>query len=379
MRLRRAPSCVRRHISSGTLKPRFQRRLRGPKLAPKLVLGALLVTSSASAAEAPPDAAPVIVLQPTTASAALRRSLARIRNELSADQFHVILAESVGAIDPPAVIESAARDPAGGTVLALFGDPETGVAELCVVQRSGRRVAVRRATVAVDDPERMPEALSARALELLRASALELAIDSEGARRSQAAPEPNRTIETAAHPGLSVAAAEDAAVVVDMGVGMLHSIDGPPPAVIPVGRIRARVWSWLGARLSVAGLGSRPRVDSRYGSATLSQSLALFELAGGFRSGKRVRLAASLGAGALNVSVAGIGAGRYEGRDSQRWSAAFGGGLGVTFAIGPRAALATELQALVASPHPIVRFVDTPVATVGYPSLLLTVGLQVML
>ncbi len=132
-------------------------------------------------------------------------------------------------------------------------------------------------------------------------------------------------------------------------------------------------WPW-----SVAGLGSRPRVDSRYGSATLSQSLALLELAG-VRSGKRVRLAASLGVGALDVSVAGIGAAPYEGRDSQRLSAAFGGGLGVAFAIGSRAALATEIQALVASPHPIVRFVDTPAATVGYPSLLLTVTLQVML
>jgi hypothetical protein len=373
------PSCARRKISSGTLKLRSQRRLRGPGFTPKFVVGALLLASSAAAAEAAPDAAPVIVLQPTTASGALRRSLARIRNELSADQFHVILAESSAATGPQAVIESAARDPAGGTVLALFGDPETGVAELCVVHRAGRRLAVRRATVAVDDPERMPEALSTRALELLRATALELAIDSEGARRLQAAPEPNRTIEAAAHPAAPAAPAEDAAVAVDMGVAMLHSIDGPPPAVIPVARIRVHVWSRLAARLSVAGLGTRPRVDSRYGSATLSQSLALLELAGGFRSGKRVRLGASLGAGALNVSVAGIGAAPYEGRDPQRWSAAFGGGVGVAFAIGSRAALATEIQAVVASPHPVVRFVDTRAATVGYPSLLLTVTLQVML
>src|SRR4051812_38473094 len=359
--MRRTPWCARRKvsekisrkISSGTLKAPSQRRLRGPKLAAKLVLGGLLFASSVAAAAAAPDAAPVIVLQPTTASAALRRSLARIRNELSADQFHVILAEPSAITDPEAVIESAAGEPAGGTVLALFGDPETGVAELCVVQRAGRRLAVRRATVAVDDPERMPEALSTRALELLRATALELAIDSEGARRLQAAAQPN--LEATAQPAAAAADAEDAAVAVDMGVGMLHSIDGPPPAVIPVGRIRVRVWNWLAARVTVAGLGSRPRVDSRYGSATLSQSLALFELAGGFRSGKRVRLGASLGAGALNVSIAGIGAAPYEGRDSQRWSAAFGGGLGVAFAIGSRAALATELQALVASPHPIVR------------------------
>ena len=64
-----------------------------------------------------------------------------------------------------------------GTVLVVFGDPETGQAELCVVRRAARRTAVRRATVVVDDPERMPEALAARALELLRATALELSIE----------------------------------------------------------------------------------------------------------------------------------------------------------------------------------------------------------
>jgi hypothetical protein len=362
-------SCARHTSSSGTVKRRSQRRLRGPKLAPGWVLGALLLAASAA------DAAPVIVLQPTTASAALRRSLARIRDELSADKFHVILAESSAA--PGAIIEKAARDTADGTVLALFGDPGTGVAELCVVQQAGRRLAVRRATVTVDDPERMPEALSARALELLQATALELAIDSENAGPRQAPAAPNRTIEPPAHPAAPPAAAEDDAVAVDLGLGMLHSIQGPPPAVIPVGRIRLRVSSWLAARVSVAGLGSRPHVDSRYGSATLSQSLALLELAGGFRSGTRVRVTASVGAGALNVNVAGIGAAPYEGREPQRWSAIFGGGLGVALALGPRAAVATELQALVASPHPVVRFVDTRAATIGYPALLLALTLQV--
>jgi len=372
------PSCARHNISNATLKPRSQGLLRGPPLAARVVLAAALAASSGAAAEVALDAGPVIVLQPTTASSALRRSLARIRNELSADQFQVILADSGAAVDPAAIIESAGEEPMGGAVLAVFGDPETGVAELCVVQRAGRRVAVRRATVTVDDPERMPEALSARALELLRASALELAIGGETARPRRAPPEPNRVVEAAARPAAPVAPAEDGAVAVEMGLGILHSIDGPPPAVIPVGRTRVHVWSWLAARATVAGLGTRPRVDSRYGSATVSQSLALLELAGAFRSGKRVRLAASLGAGAVHVSVAGVGAGRYEGRDSQRWSAAFGGGLGVAFAIGSRAALTTEIQAMVASPHPIVRFVDAAVATVGYPSFLLTATLQVM-
>ena len=90
-----------------------------------------------------------------------------------------------------------------------------------------------------------------------------------------------------------------------------------------------------------------------------------------------IRPIVSLGAGALNVAVVGTGAAPYEGREPQRWSAAFDGGVGVAFAVGSRAALVTELHALLASPHPVVRFVDTRAATIGYPSLILTLALQV--
>ena len=72
------------------------------------------------------------------------------------------------------------------------------------------------------------------------------------------------------------------------------------------------------------------------------------------------------------MAVVGTGAAPYEGREPQRWSAAFDGGVGVAFAIGSRTALVTELHALVASPHPVVRFADTRAATIGYPSVILS-------
>jgi hypothetical protein len=86
---------------------------------------------------------------------------------------------------------------------------------------------------------------------------------------------------------------------------------------------------------------------------------------------------ASVGAGVLNVAVAGTGAAPYESREPQRWSAAFDAGVGVAFAVGSHAALVTEAHALVASPHPVVRFVDTRAATIGYPSVMVTLALRV--
>ena len=345
----------------------------------------LLVTLrwSSAAADTTTAAETVIVLQPTTASPAVRRSLARIRDELAADRFRVFVADASTGGDPQTAVAGAARDADGdadtGTILTLFGDPDAGRAELCVVRRSARRVAVRRAVVVVDDPERMPEALATRALELLRATALELSLDSEQAPRAQRTSDARREAVMPATLAAPAAAPEIPAVVATMGVAVWTSVAGPPAAVAPVARVALRLSDWLWARGSVAGLGSRPRVDTADGSATLSQSVALAELAAVFRSDKRIRLTASLGAGALHLAVVGTGTAPYEGREPQQWSAAFDAGLGAACAIGSRAALVTELHALIASPHPVVRFVDARAATIGYPSVIWTLALAVAL
>ena len=338
----------------------------------------LVLEGSGASAQAAPAAETVILLQPSTASLAARRSLARIRDELSADRFDVIVADSNTAGDPGAVIEdAAARLAEAGTVIVMFGDPESGQAELCVVRRTTRRTAVRRATVTVDDPERIPELLAKRALELLRATALELSLEIEPPPRAEKLVEPrpqpgmpSSSIPPAPTPGSAI-------VVVDMGVGMWTSVDGPPPAWAPVGRVGLHLYEWAWARVSIAGFGSRPRVDTTYGSAWLSQTMALLECAAIFRHDKRVRPTVSLGAGALEVEIVGTGAAPYEGRETQRWSAALDGGVGVAFAVGSHAAVATELHALLASPHPVIHFVDMRAGTVGYPSLILTLALRV--
>jgi hypothetical protein len=339
----------------------------------------LMFDGSGAAAEPARGAERVILLQPTTASPAMRRSLARIRDELSADRFQVVLTDSSTTDDPGAVIESAGRDTDHETTLALFGDPATGQAELCVVQRAARRAAVRQTTVVVDDPERMPEALATRALELLRATALELSIAIDRAPRPRESPERHLEAANPPRPSPRAPAPEAPVVLVDMGLGVWKSVDGPPPAVTPVGRVALRLSERIQARVSVAGLGSRPDIQTAYGSATISQTIALLEFAAVPRLDKRVHMTLSFGAGVLNVAVAGTGAAPYEGRSAQQWSAAFDGGAGVALAVASHVALVSELHALLASPHPVVRFVDSRATTVGYPTLMFTLTLQVAL
>ena len=349
---------------------------RRRRLGPVLLL--LTLNASVAVAETTPTAETVILLQPTTASPVVRRCLARIRDELAADRFRVVLAESGAVSEPGTVIENPARSGDDGTTLALFGDPQAGEAELSIVRRAAGRTAVRWATVVIDDPDRMEDVLAARALELLRATALELSIGNTRAPPPQKPPEPGPPVEVRS-PAPAAVVREAPTVMATMGVAIWSGLEGPPAAVMPVGRIGVRLTDWAWARVSAAGLGSRPRVDAASGSATVSQNVALAELAVVFRPGRRLQPMLSLGAGVLDVAVVGTGTAPYEGREPQRWSAAFDAGAGVALAVWSRASLVTEVHGLIASPHPVVRFANTPAATIGYPSLIYTLALQVEL
>ena len=68
---------------------------------------------------------------------------------------------------------------------------------------------------------------------------------------------------------------------------------------------------------------------------------------------------------------------RNRGREAQKWSATIDAGLGIALGVAAHWAVATELHALVASPHPVVRFIDARAATIGYPSMIATLALQV--
>jgi hypothetical protein len=86
----------------------------------------------------------------------------------------------------------------------------------------------------------------------------------------------------------------------------------------------------------------------------------------------------SLGGGLLHVGISGSGTAPYVGQSAERWSASVDGGVGLALAVRSRAAVVAELHCLLASPHPSIRFMESVPARIGYPSLMLTLALQVM-
>jgi hypothetical protein len=314
----------------------------------------------------------VILLEPSDASPAATQSLQRIKDEVAADRFDVVVATADTAAGAVPSTWGSGR----GALIVLFGDPKTGRAELCVVSRTNEHTAVRRAVV-VDAPEKMPEVLASRALELLRATALELSVDAAvtAARPEQARPTPSdaqRATPTAAP------REESASVSVDTGLVIIQSLKGPPPSLAPQLRLGLRLGTWVELRTSVAALGTRPRVETRYGSASVSQSFLLLELATRLPNRGALRPVASLGGGLLHVGISGEGVPPYVRHNGERWSAAIDAGVGVALALRSRSAAVAEVHCLLASPHPSIRFIDSVPATIGYPSLILTLALEVL-
>jgi hypothetical protein len=328
-----------------------------------VILGAVVLSS------APARAASglVILLQSNTASPGQRRCLTRIREELVAGGFEVAVVDSGPQLDPISIAGAIERQRGSVATMALLGDPELGPSELWILDRVGARAEVRRITATTSDPTHVPEVLAIRTIELLRASALKLLMESNQPPPPEASP-PSSTASVT----VGLVRERPEAVGLEAGLAVLESVGGPGPAAIPVGRLRLALLGPLFARLTLAGLGTRPRVTTPLGTTDIGQNLGLVEIGAVFRRHRRLNPVVTVGAGVLYVRSDGDGVYPYQGIEDSRWTALVDGGLGFVALLEARVALTFEIHASLAAPHPLVRFSGTDAATIGRPALLAT-------
>jgi hypothetical protein len=324
-------------------------------------LAALAATAAATAAwAAAGPSGQVVVLEPAGASQIARHCLTRIREELTAGGFEVSSLDPGPRRDPVSLARSMEAQAGAVAVIALSGDPGQPGAELWILDRVGATPEVRRVPASSEDPERLPEVLAIRTSEVLKASALKLLVE---ATPPAAAPAAVRSTPIA-----TTSPAGPPAFGLEAGISVVDSVGGPGPAALPLARARLRLGDWLSARLTIAALGSRPRVHAMVGSAAVAQSFGMAELA--LRPGGRFRPVLTVGAGALHVESSGEGVSPYQGVEDARWVAALDAGAGVLASFGRNFSATFELHALLAAPRPTVRFDGVDRATIGFPAIL---------
>ncbi|AUX42101.1 uncharacterized protein SOCE26_035280 [Sorangium cellulosum] len=333
---------------------------------------ALLLCLCAASPAAAAEPARVVLVRPSAADPSISEALIRIRGELVADGFDVELLDSHSASTPLPAMDDAGQLAGSAALIGLFLAPDGQSAELWVVDPLTHKTLVRRIDTRGEAQEHIAEVLAVRAVELLRASLLELLMSSRRPAAPAAAPPPPREVSPQVPPRAARPPDPPRRSMwgVELGGGLLVSPGGVGPALLPVARLRFAPLGPIEGRLSFAGLGTAPRVAGPQGSATVQQRFGLVELAALPWPELRLRPRFSAGLGALHVAVDGEASWPYRGVRSAQWAFAADAGAGVELGIMRRLDVVAEVHALVAHPYPVVRFVETEAARGARPALL---------
>ena len=338
-----------------------------------ILIGLLLGARRAGARTEPQAPPKVILVRPPAAPASVSEALVRLRGELLAAGFDAEVIElSLGA-DVRASLERVAPAASGSAtaLVAVVASADPGSAELWVIDRVTGKTVVRRVNAGAADPSRMAEVLAVRAVELLRASFLELAIDNAPGADAPAPPPPvvarwaTETLEEA-----------DWSWAIEAGAGTADAVGGPWNVVLSVARLERAFGSRFCARVTFAGLGTSTHVAIPTGYVGLTQTALLLEGVVRFRHGRRLEPIVSVGGGTLRLGADSHAGAPYEALSGARWAAAVDAGAGLRFPLSRhRFELAVEAHALFAQPYPSARFVDAEIARAGRPSLIGSVTL----
>jgi hypothetical protein len=328
------------------------------------LLTALLWTTSSLAAT-------VVLVRSANPTPGMSEALVRIHGELMSAGFAVEIA--AGAIAEGSDGESrnwlellAARRGADA-VVAMLGDRSPDSVEVWVVDKVTGKSVVRQVPFRPLSAKG-PETLAIQAVELLRASFLEIDLSSK-ARPSEAGP-PSQTVVHFVDMERKPARAERFGVEVGGAASM--SLDGVGPAVMPVVRLDWALRPSFVMHTTVGGLGTGSRVEAKGGSAQVVQEFAVLGASYRFRVERQLLPFVSFAAGALHTSVEGRADWPLQGQRVEQWSFLLDSGFGAGVPLRDRLYLTLAAHVQVAEPYPSIRFAGSVVATGARPNMLLT-------
>jgi hypothetical protein len=325
----------------------------------------------------------VILLRTMDADPLGRQAETLLAAELRAAGFEVEERPRSPALDPRADIERGSAGRNAIATLALVALPGTTAAEIWLMDRVTGKLVVRRIDTAPGSGANDPSDIALRAVELLRGSLLEIAIERRRPARAETPPSPPP-------PDVSRFVAETApwrpvhflhGLGVGLGAVALGVGAGSGPSYAPAVRLSWGSQSGVGVRLSVVGLGSAVTFESRdgmvpLGTATVHRDLAVLD---GFlvaRHAATWQPFVSAGTGVARLRVEGKGASAlFPDRTGTRLGGIACAGAGVAARLGQRAALVLEAQLLVLLPRTRVLIADQTAVTLGGATALLGLSL----
>jgi hypothetical protein len=303
----------------------------------------------------------VLVRPPDTDPVALE-ALNLARGELLADRFRLTVVDDDG--DRTGTLVRAERAAGVSLAIGLTVEPRAEAIELWWVDPATGHLVLRRVAAAAGaEGDVSPEVLARRTLEVLRGSLFDLLFERLPHRsEAPAAPRTDR-------------APERPRWAAELGVSGLTGVDRVGPSLFPLVRGRFAVAPAFAVRATAAWFGTRPIVQAQGGSATVDQGLALLEGVVSFETRTPLRPLLSVGAGVYSVTAEGNAIAPAQNRRTTRAAFAADAGAGLAWRLRPQIDVALEAHALVSAPGLEIDIAGTRAATLGRPTLALTLTL----
>lgn len=346
------------------------------------VLGAALIALAIAAATPRVDAQerrPVVVLvRPTPSTEMIDEMLGRTRAELLASGFDARIVEGAPEAAPRAAIEAADADAIAA--IAIVDPAGDATVEVWVDDRLSGKVSIRPLVATGKDEHKAAAVLAIQAVELLRASLVEIA--RPPAPPDEAAPPPPTgggeppPAAVAFARGPEPAPRPRAELSLAAGPSAILGFDPATLQVAPSLALALTAPAGLGGRLRWIGPGLGPELDVPGGTVSLSSWLLTAGVLFAPRTEGRLFGFAALDGGVLRLTAEGTLEEPAEGRTGSSLVAAFlaGGGGGVR--LTDQAAIVAEGQVLVTAPRISVVVDGDEVVHAGRPGGVLTLGLQ---
>lgn len=314
------------------------------------------------------DERTVVLLEPKTATATSDETLTRARAELTAAGFRVVVAKR-DQEDIRGALTIALRDASGIAAIAIDGSASSSLVDVWVTDRLTGKLSIRPVETA--GAKDTPSLLAIRAVELLRASLIEIENPPAGAAKPLGV---SPVVERFTAPSDGARESARAGFSLEVfGAGLL-TMDPATPAIAPGVRLAYVSPFGLGGRLTWMGPSLGFDLEGDLGNAELTQALGLAEAIFVPPVDAPVNVLFSTGLGVYYVSASGDlrEPERERTGDSAAFMATFGVGMGVP--IVERIALSFEGFIGLSIPRITIDMGEERVGSVGRPIAGTTIG-----
>jgi hypothetical protein len=342
-----------------------------------LVAVALTATAFVVPALASPSRIAIVVHPPLAGTQAEFESV--LRSELLAAGFEVLTVPETASDGP--TLEAIAQRTESAAAVSIVQPPGSLAADVWIGDRLTGKTLLRHVRPERVAPE-TPSIVAIRAVELLRASFLELN-ETRSARSEMASVSSTQAWLAPPEPAAAAPAdsrndapkSADARWSIAVGGAGIGGPGGLPSGLAPAFALSWRASSTWAAQLFALGpaLGT---VDMPVGSAKVDQELVAlrsrFDIV-------RSRFAPFLtvGLGAYHLGARGTASAPYVASSGQAWAAIALAGAGARVSLSRPVALVGELDAVVAAPRPVLQFAGQEGIYAGRPTVMGHLGGEV--